>query len=137
MFQGFLDMGETILDDDNNVVEIKERLVVKFEYGRAAQLRYYEVSFQMDEKLGGLSLKTLNSGFNEKQADDNQDIKKQLNLQVVNQKTKQLIHVACVLRAHPDAEEGEVDLYYNFRKVGSLQGVYQDIDASYQLFYFL
>ena len=101
---------------------------MKFEYDRAAQLRYYEVSFDMDkklgEKLGGLSLKTLNSGFNEMQLDDNQDIKKQLNLQVINQKTKQLIHVASVLRCHPDSDEGEVDLYYNFRKVGTLTGIY-------------
>jgi len=138
MFQGFLDMGETTLDEDNNVVEIKERLILKFEHDLAAQLRYCELSFKdADKGLGGISLKSLSSGFQEKQLDDHQDIKKQLNLQVVNQQTKELIHIASVLRGHPDSDEGEVDLYYNFRKVDTLEGVYLDIDASFQIFYFM
>jgi len=107
MFQGFLDMGQTILDADDNVVEIKERLILKFEHDLAAQLRYFEVSFQeADKELGGISLKSLNSGFQENQIDDHQDIKKQLNLQVRNAQTKKLIHVASVLRGHPDSDEG-------------------------------
>jgi len=119
-----MDMGATILDDEDNVIEIKERLIVKFEHDLAAQLRYFEVNFKDSSGLGGISLKSLNSGFNEKQPDDNQDIRKQLNLQIINQETKQHIHVASVLRAHPQASQGEVDLYYNFRKVGTLKGVF-------------
>jgi len=52
--------------------------------------------------------------------------------------TNSIYHAAVVLRVTKEDEEvGLVDIYYNYRRVHTLKGKYEDIDGSFYSFYFL